>query len=89
MQATAFAADEEPGWAHIAAQYSVTRNVVLLENAYWGSMATPVAAANREQVARLSRDNSWYARRAMIVDHARAKARAAEAMGVLPEEVGW
>lgn len=80
---------DDAGWATFAAQYPVTREVVLLENAYWGSMAAPVAAAHREQVARLNRDNSWYARRAMIVDQAKAKARAAEAMGVLSEEVGW
>lgn len=81
--------NDEAAWATIAAQYPVTRQVALLENAYWGSMANPVAAAHREQVARLNRDNSWYARRAMLADQAKAKARAAEAMGVLPEEVGW
>ncbi|MCU0883352.1 MAG: aminotransferase class V-fold PLP-dependent enzyme [Beijerinckiaceae bacterium] len=80
---------DEARWAKIAALYPVTREIVQLENAYWGSMAEPVAAAHREQVARLNRDNSWYARRAMIADQARAKERAAEAMGVLPEEVGW
>lgn len=87
--AAALAPNDESGWARVAAQYPVTREIVQLENAYWGSMAEPVAAAHREQVARLNRDNSWYARHAMVADQARAKARAAEAMGVLPEEVGW
>jgi selenocysteine lyase/cysteine desulfurase len=82
------AADDEITWAKVAAQYPVTRQVALLENAYWGSMALPVAAAHRENVARLNRDNSWYARRAMVKDQQRALERAAEAMGVLPEEIG-
>lgn len=84
-----FAPDDEAAWGRVAAQYPIAREIALLENAYWGSMAAPVAAVHREQIARLNRDNSWYARRAMIADQARAKARAAEAMGVLPEEVGW
>lgn len=78
---------KRPGSA-IARQYPVTRQVALLENAYWGSMALPVAAAHRENIARLNRDNSWYARRAMVADQRRALERAAEAMGVLPKEVG-
>ena len=89
LSSTAYAANDEAQWAKLGALYPVTRKIVQLENAYWGSMAEPVAAAHREQVARLNRDNSWYARRAMIADQARAKARAAEAMGVLPDEVGW
>ncbi len=36
----------------------------------------------------LNRDNSWYARRAMIADQQVVIERAAEAMGVLPEEIG-
>lgn len=73
---------DEARWAKIAALYPVTRKIVQLENAYWGSMAEPVAAAHREQVARLNRDNSCYARRAMIADQARAKKQQAETMGV-------
>lgn len=82
------APDDEAGWARIAALYPITRQVALLENAYWGSMAIPVAEAHRENVARLNRDNSWYARRAMVKDQQRVLERAAEAMGVLPEEIG-
>ena len=82
-------ADDELGWARIAAQYPVTRAITQLENGYWGSMATPVQMAHREIHARLNRDNSWYARRAMVKDQVVAKARAAEAMGVLPEEIAF
>ena len=83
------APDDEAGWANIAAQYPVTRAITQLENGYWGSMATPVQAAHREILAKLNRDNSWYARRAMIKDQQAAKERAAEAMGVLPEEMAF
>ncbi len=87
--ATALAADDEGGWARIAAQYPVTRAITQLENGYWGSMATPVQLAHREIHARLNRDNSWYARRAMIKDQAIAAGRAAEAMGVQPDEFAF
>ena len=83
------APDDEAGWAKIAAQYPVTRAITQLENGYWGSMATPVHAAHREILAKLNRDNSWYARRAMVKDQQAAKERAAEAMGVLPEEMAF
>ena len=82
------APDNEKAWGAVARQYPVTRQVAQLENAYWGSMALSVAAAHRENIARLNRDNSWYARRAMVADQRRALERAAEAMGVLPEEIG-
>ena len=82
------APDDEIAWAAVASQYAVTRQVAQLENAYWGSMALPVAAAHRENIARLNRDNSWYARRAMVADQKRVMVRAAEAMGVFPEEIG-
>jgi selenocysteine lyase/cysteine desulfurase len=79
---------DEVGWARIAAQYPVTRQIIQLENGYWGSMASPVLAAHRAILDRLNRDNSWYARRAMVKDQAVVLERAAAAMGVLPEEIG-
>lgn len=82
------AATDEAGWARIAAQYPVTQAVNQLENGYWGSMASPVLAAHRAIIDRLNRDNSWYARRAMVKDQAIVLERAAAAMGVLPEEIG-
>ncbi|MFZ4688161.1 MAG: aminotransferase class V-fold PLP-dependent enzyme [Polymorphobacter sp.] len=86
--ATGLAADDEAGWQQLAAHYPVTRQVIQLENGYWGSMATPVLEAHQAIIARLNRDNSWYARRAMTRDQAVVLERAAAAMGVLPEEIG-
>ncbi len=87
-QAAPLTADDEAGWQRIAAQYRVTRDIVQLENGYWGSMAAPVADAHAEIAARLNRDNSWYARRAMLKDLAAAREAAAAAMGVAPAEIG-
>lgn len=81
-------AADEAGWARIAALYPVSRDIVQLENGYWGSMATPVRDAHRAILERLNRENSWYARRAMVKDQAVVLERAAAALGVLPEELG-
>ncbi len=86
--AVPLAAGDDAGWARIAAQYPVTREIVQLENGYWGSMARPVIDAHAEIFARLNRDNSWYARRAMLKDLAAAREAAAAAMGVAPDEIG-
>ncbi|OYU14297.1 MAG: aminotransferase [Alphaproteobacteria bacterium PA4] len=82
------APDDDTGWAAIGAQYPVTRQITQLENGYWGSMAAPVVAAHRAILDKLNRDNSWYARRAMVKDQEVALARAAEVMGVNPEDIG-
>ncbi len=86
--ASALAPGDEAGWARIAAQYPVTKSVIQLENGYWGSMATPVRDAHRAILERLNRDNSWYARRAMVADQRIVFERAAAAMGVQPDEIG-
>lgn len=85
---TGLAADDEAGWARVAAEYPVSRTVVQLENGYWGSMARPVLAVHRATLDRLNSENSVYARRAMQRDRAAARARAAAELGVLPEELG-
>jgi selenocysteine lyase/cysteine desulfurase len=83
------APDDEAGWARIAALYPAMGPVTQLEHGYWGNMAAPVAEAHRAILARLNRDTSLYARRAMQKDVAVARARAAQAMGVNPEEIGF
>jgi selenocysteine lyase/cysteine desulfurase len=81
--------DDEAGWARIAALYPTMGPVTQLEHGYWGNMAAPVAETHRAILARLNRDTSLYARRAMQKDVAAAKARAAQAMGVNPDEIGF
>lgn len=81
------AADDEAYWAGIAAHYDVTREVLQFEHGNWGMMARPVLAAYQEQVARVNRDTSFYARRAMIGDLAKVRETLAAAMGVTVDEV--
>lgn len=83
------APDDETGWARIAKLYPTMGAVTQLEHGYWGNMAAPVAAAHREILARLNRDTSIYARRAMRRDQEVARARAAATMGVQPEEIAF
>lgn len=77
----------EPDWDAVAAHYDVTRDVVQLEHGNWGMMARPVLAAYQANVARVNRDTSFYARRAMIGDLQTVEARVAAALGVQPDEI--
>jgi len=83
------APDDEAGWARIATLYPKMGPVTQLEHGYWGNMAAPVAEVHRANLERLNRDSSIYARRAMRKDQEIVKARAAQAMGVQPGEIGF
>lgn len=89
LPAGMIAPDDETGWARIAALYPQMGPVAQLEHGYWGNMALPVAEAHRAILARLNRDTSLYARRGMRKDQEVVKARAAQAMGVQPEQIGF
>lgn len=79
--------DDEAYWAGIAAQYDVTDSVVQLENGNWGMMARPVLAHYQQQVARVNRDTSFYARRGMGADLAAVRNRLADDLGVDASEI--
>ena len=87
--ASYLAADDERGWANVAAEYDVPQDVIQLENGNWGAMARPVRAAYGEAVSRVNRDTSYYARRGMLADLAAARAAAAAELGVPPEEIAF
>ncbi len=90
MPSGAIAPDDEAGWARIAALYpAMAGPVTQMEHGYWGNMALEVAQVHAANLARLNRDTSIYARRAMRKDQEVVKARAAEAMGVQPQEIGF
>ena len=74
-------------WEKIAREYDVTREVIQLEHGNWGMMARPVLSAYRAHVERVNRDNSYYARRTMVADLDKVRARLAEWMGVAFEEI--
>jgi isopenicillin-N epimerase len=78
---------DEAYWAGIAAQYDVTDAVIQLENGNWGMMARPVLAHYQQQVARVNRDTSFYARRGMGADLAAVRQRLADDLGVDAGEI--
>ncbi|WP_300751227.1 aminotransferase class V-fold PLP-dependent enzyme [Janthinobacterium sp.] len=74
-------------WASVARQYDITDEVVLLDNAYWGSMALPVLEDYQRQVAMVNRGNSWYGRVRFPAAFEAARAHAAQALGVHTDEI--
>ena len=80
-------ARDEAYWHTVAAQYDVTREVVQLENAYWGIMSRPVQAANERHQRTVNERNAFYARREFEGDMERVRQRVATLLGCAPEEI--
>lgn len=76
-------------WQAVAAQYDVTDEVAMLDNAYWGSMARPVVDAYQRHVAEVNRDNAYYGRLQFPAEFEAARAKAAEALGVERDEIAF
>ncbi|NRR29006.1 aminotransferase class V-fold PLP-dependent enzyme [Oxalobacteraceae bacterium] len=80
-------ASDERYWDAVAAQYSTTRELVNLENGYYGIMAQPVLVQYQCNVAYLNEHNSIYLRQGFDADVARTRARIAAVLGVQTEEI--
>ncbi|SDH24924.1 MULTISPECIES: aminotransferase class V-fold PLP-dependent enzyme [unclassified Duganella] len=80
-------AADESYWRQIAAQYDITNEVAMLDNAFWGSMSRPVLAAYEQHVAEVNRGNSYYGRTQFPPAFGAARRRAAEALGVSADEI--
>jgi isopenicillin-N epimerase len=80
-------ARDEAYWRTVAAQYDVTREVVQLENGYWGVMAKPVQAAYTQHQLAVNERGSFFARREFDADLERIRQRVAAKLGVAPEEI--
>ncbi|MXV06465.1 MULTISPECIES: aminotransferase class V-fold PLP-dependent enzyme [unclassified Xanthomonas] len=80
-------AQDEGYWAQVAAAYDVDRNVVALENGYWGAMSQPVLRTYLQRVQQVNRDNAHYARLQFPDDYRALRARAATVLGVAPGEL--
>lgn len=80
-------ATDESYWRQVAARYDITRDVIQLENGYWGSMSAPVLAAYERHQRRVNQQNSYYARREYVTDFEKARARVAAALGVSADEI--
>lgn len=81
--------DEETFWQGIASEYDVTREVIQLENGNWGMMPRPVQERYLDEVARVNRDTSYYARRGMWKDIRAIHEQLAGSLGVPPAEIAF
>nr|WP_315251813.1 aminotransferase class V-fold PLP-dependent enzyme [uncultured Duganella sp.] len=80
-------AADEAYWGKVAAQYDITNQVTMLDNAFWGSMSRPVLAAYEQHVAEVNRGNSFYGRTQFPPAYHAARRRAAQSLGVSPDEI--
>lgn len=79
--------EDEAYWRDVARAYDVKKDVINLENGYWGVMARPVAERYLENVKRVNHDNSFYARQSYGDDHRAVIAELAAALGAEEEEI--
>jgi len=80
-------AQDEDYWRRVAAYYRVSTDFTNLEAGYFGMMAAPVLAAFRDQVERVNRESSFYARRSYDADLESVRARVASFLGARPDEI--
>lgn len=80
-------ARDEAHWARIGNFYARTEGITNLEHGYWGRMAEPVLQHYQQALARVNRDNSWYARRLYGADYEQARERVARLIGAEVDEV--
>ena len=83
------AAQDEPYWREVAAQYAVSAETTNLEAGYWGMMAAPVLAAYHRNVDRVNRESSYFARREYPAVSQAVRERVARALGVAPGEIAF
>ncbi|SDQ94890.1 Selenocysteine lyase/Cysteine desulfurase [Rhizobiales bacterium GAS191] len=74
-------------WDAVRNLYSVTKDVVNLENGFWGIMAEPVREEYLRRVTAVNTENSYYARRNADNDFAAVRDQVAKAVGAAPDEI--
>lgn len=80
-------ARDERFWARVARRYAVSREVVNLENGFYGVMPTTVQAAYHRNIDALQRRNSLYLRNEFGADLESIRARIARVLGAATEEI--
>ncbi|RZM99326.1 aminotransferase [Bradyrhizobium genosp. SA-3] len=80
-------ATDKAYWTAVKGLYAVTPEVVNLENGYWGIMAEPVRREFIRQTDMINYQNTYYARLRAGADFEAVRAKVAEAVGALPEEI--
>ena len=85
--AAAAIATDNAYWAAVKALYSVTPDVVNLENGFWGIMAEPVRREFIRQTDMVNYQNTYYARQRAGADFEAVRIKVAQAVGAAPEEI--
>lgn len=80
-------ASEATFWDRIAAQYDVKSGLINAENGNWGLMARPVLEAYQANIARVNRDNSYFARREFYPEYQAIMVQLAERLAVTPQNI--
>jgi selenocysteine lyase/cysteine desulfurase len=76
-------------WQSVRGLYTVTPEIVNLENGYWGVMAEPVRREYLAKTDMVNRENSFYARNAYGKDVESARVALAAAVGCSTEEIAF
>lgn len=82
-------AQDDEYWRKVAAMYKVTDRTTNLEAGFFGMMASPVLAAYHENIDRVNRESSYFARREYPALFAASRERVATALGVKPGEIAF
>ncbi|MFK4527098.1 isopenicillin-N epimerase [Bradyrhizobium japonicum] len=85
--AAAAIATDNAYWAAVKGLYSVTPDVVNLENGFWGIMAEPVRREFIRQTDMVNYQNTFYARQRAGADFEAVRIKVAQAVGAAPEEI--
>lgn len=74
-------------WKSVAALYDVTGDVAMLDNGFWGAMATPVLREYQRQLERVNHGNAYYGRLQFPAEFEAARLATATALGVEVDEI--
>ncbi|MET4214535.1 selenocysteine lyase/cysteine desulfurase [Bradyrhizobium sp. LA2.1] len=87
VTSSAAIATDNAYWGAVRGLYSVTPDIVNLENGYWGIMAEPVRREFIRQLDMVNYQNSYYARERFGRDFESVRGKVAVAVGAAPEEI--
>lgn len=81
-------ASDEVYWSEVAAQFDIVKDIVNLENGYFGILARPVLDEYKRNVEYLNQHNSYFLRRNYdATGNAAIRAQVAAAVGAEPGEI--
>ena len=80
-------AADEAHWRRIAAYYPYKKDVINLENGYFGMMPTPIEKTYQDFIANINSQNAYYGRAQFYTDYRNYRQRTAEELGAKTSEV--